>query len=330
MTSPSASPTLTSIATSMPQTYMMTLKPGCRGDPRMNRAVAAKLKDPSLSLYDALHLGGFTYPRNVDAATIDNDRVTLGQRKNQLNRRLRLAKQSLQKANKDNKDSKDSPANKGKSETAKKPRATLGAGSPLAVAGSYLRQRGRKSGAKTTAAKRSAPAATKTQVMTPRPAKKQCLPVVASNATTVSVSSAKNAEALKDAADFINADLFQSLDMTTESTNLFNALSQNLMAEQQPRATVTPVVDDLSWATIPGKNAAPLATTTQPVEESWWPMLNNGIPTSISTTTAPAPAGGLVDEQVNLVLNDHIFGGAALQDMTNGTAAVNVSLEERV
>ena len=66
----------------------------------MNRAVAAKLKNPHISLFDALDIGGFTYPRNVDAATMDNDRVTLGQRKNQLNRRLRLARQNLKKTGK--------------------------------------------------------------------------------------------------------------------------------------------------------------------------------------------------------------------------------------
>ena len=86
------------------EAFMMSMKPGCRGDPRMNRAVAAKLKNPHISLFDALAIGGFNYPRNVDAATMDNDRVTLGQRKNQLNRRLRLARQSLQKDKKKRED----------------------------------------------------------------------------------------------------------------------------------------------------------------------------------------------------------------------------------
>lgn len=57
-------------------------------------AVAAKLANPSLSLFEALKIGGFDYPNdNVDASTLDSDMVKLGQRKNQLNRRLRSARQ---------------------------------------------------------------------------------------------------------------------------------------------------------------------------------------------------------------------------------------------
>jgi hypothetical protein len=37
-------------------------------------------------------MGGFEYPDNDDASQIDSEKVTLGQRKNQLSRRLRLAK----------------------------------------------------------------------------------------------------------------------------------------------------------------------------------------------------------------------------------------------
>lgn len=72
---------------------------GCKGDPRMNRAVAARLKDPSLSLSQALHIGGFHYPTTDDAAVTDDEMVTLGQRKNQLNRRLRMVRKATVDAN---------------------------------------------------------------------------------------------------------------------------------------------------------------------------------------------------------------------------------------
>jgi hypothetical protein len=65
---------------------------GRKGDPRMHRAVAARLNDPNLSLFDALTAGGFTYPTDEDANYMDSEQVTLGQRKNQLSRRLRLAR----------------------------------------------------------------------------------------------------------------------------------------------------------------------------------------------------------------------------------------------
>ena len=55
----------------------------------MNRAVAARLKDPNLSLYGALFIGGFNFPSSDEASTLDDENVTLGQRKNQLLRRLR-------------------------------------------------------------------------------------------------------------------------------------------------------------------------------------------------------------------------------------------------
>ena len=55
----------------------------------MNAAVAAKLKDPDLPLFHALRIGGFRFPCNEDASTLDNTGITLGQRKNQLARRLR-------------------------------------------------------------------------------------------------------------------------------------------------------------------------------------------------------------------------------------------------
>jgi hypothetical protein len=62
------------------------------GDPRMHKAVAARLATPSLSLYEALVLGGFSYAENDDKSVLDSKKVTLGQRKNQLSRRLRLAR----------------------------------------------------------------------------------------------------------------------------------------------------------------------------------------------------------------------------------------------
>lgn len=64
-----------------------------RGDIRMHKAVAARLADPFLSPFEALKIGGFDYPSdNEEPTALDSDKVTLGQRKNQLSRRLRLAK----------------------------------------------------------------------------------------------------------------------------------------------------------------------------------------------------------------------------------------------
>ena len=57
----------------------------------MHKAVAARLANPSLSLYEALCIGGFDYSENDDKSVTDERKVTLGQRKNQLSRRLRLA-----------------------------------------------------------------------------------------------------------------------------------------------------------------------------------------------------------------------------------------------
>ena len=58
----------------------------------MHRAVSARLEDPNLTLYEALKIGGFSYPNNDDSSLLDSEKVTLGQRKNQLSRRLRLAR----------------------------------------------------------------------------------------------------------------------------------------------------------------------------------------------------------------------------------------------
>lgn len=59
----------------------------------MNRAVEAKLKNPHLSLLEALRIGGFHYPPTATASVVDDEQVTLSQRKNQLSRRLRYARQ---------------------------------------------------------------------------------------------------------------------------------------------------------------------------------------------------------------------------------------------
>lgn len=67
-------------------------KAGRKGDPRMHRSVSARIADPSISLFDALKIGGFDYPHDNDANVIDSENVTLGQRKNQLSRRVRLVR----------------------------------------------------------------------------------------------------------------------------------------------------------------------------------------------------------------------------------------------
>jgi len=65
---------------------------GRKGDPRMHRAVSAKLADPSMTLFHALQAGGFNYMDDIDAKAVDEENVTLAQRKNQLSRRLRMTK----------------------------------------------------------------------------------------------------------------------------------------------------------------------------------------------------------------------------------------------
>lgn len=71
---------------------------GRRGDPRMHRAVSARRANPNMSLLEALIIGGFKFPNGTDGngksdrSIYDADNVLLCQRKNQLSRRLRLAK----------------------------------------------------------------------------------------------------------------------------------------------------------------------------------------------------------------------------------------------
>ena len=61
----------------------------------MHRAVAARLADPKISLFEALKIGGFEYENDNDANAPDSEHITLGQRKNQLSRRVRLGRQQL-------------------------------------------------------------------------------------------------------------------------------------------------------------------------------------------------------------------------------------------
>lgn len=79
-----------------------TSNKGRHGDPRMHRAVAARLLNPELSLLEALIEGGFAFPEGTEGSgksdrnIYDTDGVLLCQRKNQLSRRLRLAKKRQQ------------------------------------------------------------------------------------------------------------------------------------------------------------------------------------------------------------------------------------------
>ena len=68
--------------------------PGRHGDRRMNMAIKARQQDPKISLLDALLQGGFIFPQlytpGVKLSQVkDTEGVTVYQRKNQLNRRLR-------------------------------------------------------------------------------------------------------------------------------------------------------------------------------------------------------------------------------------------------
>ena len=79
-----------------------TKHPGRHGDKRMNRALEARKKDPDLSLLAALLAGGFIFPQLYApgvkmADVLDVDGVSVYQRKNQLNRRLREDKKKNQK-----------------------------------------------------------------------------------------------------------------------------------------------------------------------------------------------------------------------------------------
>mmetsp|Transcript_13136 Transcript_13136/g.28514 ORF Transcript_13136/g.28514 Transcript_13136/m.28514 type:complete len:502 (-) Transcript_13136:168-1673(-) len=71
--------------------------PGCKGDIRMDRAVHAKIENPELSLLSALIAGGFDFDKHdqPDTQVLDSLGITLSQRKNQLNRRLRKTRLML-------------------------------------------------------------------------------------------------------------------------------------------------------------------------------------------------------------------------------------------
>ena len=77
-------------------------KHGASGDPRMNLAVQTKLDNPELPLVTCLTRGGFVFNNlaviNVNSVK-DIDGVTLYQRRNQLMRRLRSAKQKASRTN---------------------------------------------------------------------------------------------------------------------------------------------------------------------------------------------------------------------------------------
>jgi len=73
------------------------IKSGRKSDPRMDRAMQAKLDDPSMSLLNALKCGGFVFPALDESCTpqhavVDADNVKITQRKNQLLRRIRMVK----------------------------------------------------------------------------------------------------------------------------------------------------------------------------------------------------------------------------------------------
>ena len=82
----------------------MKKHPGRHGDIRMRRAVEARQKDPNISLLSALLAGGFIFPQiyspGVKLSKVkDLDGVTVYQRKNQLNRRLREERNKKAKTN---------------------------------------------------------------------------------------------------------------------------------------------------------------------------------------------------------------------------------------
>ena len=65
----------------------------------MTLALQAKIRNPKMTAYDALKIGGFEYPRQergMKATEIyDCDNINLQQRKNQLSRRIRQVKTTL-------------------------------------------------------------------------------------------------------------------------------------------------------------------------------------------------------------------------------------------
>jgi hypothetical protein len=76
-------------------------KVGRRADPRMNRSVRIKLRNPEISPFDALLQGGYDYPIPAKGSSaheiFDSDNVSLHQRKNQLCRRVRQLREKQQR-----------------------------------------------------------------------------------------------------------------------------------------------------------------------------------------------------------------------------------------
>lgn len=76
-------------------------KVGRRADPRMNRSVRIKLRNPETSPLDALLQGGYDYPIPAKGSSaheiFDSDNVSLHQRKNQLCRRVRQLREKQQR-----------------------------------------------------------------------------------------------------------------------------------------------------------------------------------------------------------------------------------------
>lgn len=73
---------------------------GRESDPRMTKAVEIRFSDPNVSPFDALLAGGFVFrddPRKNNAM-VDEDGITLAQRKNNLCRRIRRLKEREKKA----------------------------------------------------------------------------------------------------------------------------------------------------------------------------------------------------------------------------------------
>jgi hypothetical protein len=79
-------------------------------DPRMDRAVEARWRNPSLSAEEALRIGGYVFPPMPSSSddadgkagaaaarreVVDSDNVSIAQRKNNLLRRLRLRRNAL-------------------------------------------------------------------------------------------------------------------------------------------------------------------------------------------------------------------------------------------
>mmetsp|Transcript_6046 Transcript_6046/g.12655 ORF Transcript_6046/g.12655 Transcript_6046/m.12655 type:complete len:661 (-) Transcript_6046:84-2066(-) len=79
------------------EAILFNKKTGRKADPRMNRAVVLKLRDPELDTFEALIASGFNYPpveerksiHKKEKDVVDEKGVSLRQRKNQLNRRLK-------------------------------------------------------------------------------------------------------------------------------------------------------------------------------------------------------------------------------------------------